>query len=58
MKLARELGYRLYPYYYSNEEHSRVWQMILKTGCITEIDCYIWHLFNNHAFMEGIGVIE
>lgn len=32
--------------------------MTLKTGCITEIDCYIWHLSNNHAFVEGIGVIE
>lgn len=32
---ARELGYSPYPYYYADGENNGVWQMQLKTGCLT-----------------------
>jgi hypothetical protein len=40
---AKELGYIPYPYYYADGEQNEVWQMQLKTGCITEQDCIQWH---------------
>lgn len=46
VQLTRELGYRPYPYYYADGEHHGVWQMYLKTGCITEEDVEEWHNVN------------
>jgi hypothetical protein len=40
---ARILGYRPFPYYYADGEQNGVWQMYLKTGCITEKDVEKWH---------------
>ncbi|PAV30278.1 hypothetical protein CIL05_07360 [Virgibacillus profundi] len=41
--LAKEMGYQPYPYYYADGVHNDVWQMHLKTGCITEEDVKEWH---------------
>jgi hypothetical protein len=40
---VKELGYRPFPYYYADGEHNGVWQMYLKTGCVTEEDVEGWH---------------
>lgn len=40
--LARKLGYTPYPYYYADGKNNNVWQMNLKTGCITMQDCKEW----------------
>jgi hypothetical protein len=44
--LAKSLGYTPFPYYYADGEYNDVWQMHLKTGCITEEDCIDWHSVN------------
>lgn len=46
VSLVRELGYTPYPYYYADGEINGVWQMLLKTGCITEKDVKNWHKVN------------
>lgn len=43
---ARSLGYTPYPYYYADGKQNDVWQMNLKTGCVTEEDCEKWHKEN------------
>jgi hypothetical protein len=40
---VKELGYCPFPYYYADGEHCGVWQMFLKTGCVTEVDVEDWH---------------
>ncbi|MEK5089065.1 hypothetical protein MKY98_19370 [Paenibacillus sp. FSL M8-0228] len=40
--LAKVLGYRPYPYYYADGEQNGVWQIHMKTGCLTEADCAEW----------------
>lgn len=44
--LARNIGYCPYPYYYADGNSDGVWQMQLKTGCITENDVEKWHEAN------------
>lgn len=44
---ARLLGYSPYPYYYANGEYNDVWQMHLRTGCVTEEECEKWDRLNN-----------
>ena len=39
---AKDMGYRPFPYYYADGEFNGVWQMHLKTGCLTEVDCEEW----------------
>ncbi|WP_137743336.1 hypothetical protein [Robertmurraya siralis] len=46
VETAKIYGYRPFPYYYADGEHNGVWQMFLKTGCITEIDVEVWHETN------------
>lgn len=36
VELAKENGYRPFRYYYADGETHRVWQIYLKTGCLTE----------------------
>lgn len=43
IELARLLGYRPYPYFYADGESYGVWKIHLKTGCITQEDCDLWH---------------
>lgn len=43
VKLAKELGYRPFPYYYADGDHCGVWKMYLKTGCMTEDDIEEWN---------------
>jgi hypothetical protein len=38
IKLVKELGYTPYPYFYADGNSYDVWQMHLKTGCVTESD--------------------
>lgn len=38
VELAKELGYRPFPYYYADGDNNGVWQMYLKTGDVTEGD--------------------
>lgn len=33
---VKKLGYIPFPYYYADGEHNGVWQMYLKTGCVTQ----------------------
>jgi hypothetical protein len=47
VELAKQLGYRPFPYYYADGEFNGVWQMYLKTGCMTEDDVEEWHKLNN-----------
>jgi hypothetical protein len=42
VELARSLGYRPFPYLYADGEQGGVWNMYLKTGCITKEDCEKW----------------
>jgi hypothetical protein len=42
VSLTKGLGYRPYPYYYADGEYHGVWQMHLKTGCMTEDECTDW----------------
>ncbi|MBU8733452.1 hypothetical protein KM915_25910 [Cytobacillus oceanisediminis] len=46
VNLAKELGYVPYPYYYADAQSNGVWQMHLRTGCITEVDVIKWHETN------------
>ncbi|CDQ41887.1 hypothetical protein [Virgibacillus salexigens] len=43
VKIAKALGYIPYPYYYADGFSGGVWQMQLKTGCITEDDVNKYH---------------
>jgi hypothetical protein len=43
VELAKQLGYRPFPYYYADSKHNGVWQMYLKTGCMTEDEVEKWH---------------
>ncbi|WP_152619485.1 hypothetical protein [Cohnella kolymensis] len=54
---GKELGYTAYPYYYADGEHNDTWQMILKSGCITEDDCRNWHKENGLPFEKGLNII-
>jgi hypothetical protein len=54
---AKKLGYRPYPFYYSNGENNDVWKMQLQSGCLTEHECKEWHLKNNIEFKAHLGVI-
>lgn len=40
---ARELDYLPFPYRYLKDDYDGVWQIQLKTGCITEDDVEVWH---------------
>lgn len=42
VELARSLGYRPYPYHYVDGKHRDVWQIHLKTGCLTQRDLIEW----------------
>lgn len=46
VELSKKLGYSPYPYYYADGGHNDVWQMHLKSGCITEEECNEWHKNN------------
>ena len=43
VELAKMLGYIPYPYFYADGHSYGVWQIQLKTGCITEQDVEKWH---------------
>ncbi|WP_121605408.1 hypothetical protein [Virgibacillus sp. Bac332] len=51
--LARNLGYSPYPYHYVDNGYQGVWQMQLKTGCITEDDVNRFHEVLSHL-LEGV----
>jgi len=38
IEIAKKLGYKPYPYFYADGKSYEVWQMHLKTGCVTESD--------------------
>lgn len=54
VELAKDCGYKPIPYYYANGEHNDVWKIQLKTGCVTEDDCIIWHKENNLPLIKDI----
>jgi hypothetical protein len=58
VEAARWLGYRPYPYYYADGKHENVWQMQLKTGCLTSYDIRTWHEENDVPFEKDIGAIN
>ncbi|WP_110930946.1 hypothetical protein [Paenibacillus bouchesdurhonensis] len=41
---CKELGYRPFPYYYADGSQNGVWQIQLKTGCLTPEDVVMWEL--------------
>ncbi len=43
VRKAKTLGYKPFPYFYKDGTHQHVWQMFLKTGCVTKDDCDQWH---------------
>ena len=43
---AIDMGYLPFPYHYINDGYQGVWQMQLKTGCITEKEVEEWHQKN------------
>jgi len=42
-ELVEELGYRPFPYYYADGQKHEVLKAYLKTGCLTEEDCFNWN---------------
>jgi hypothetical protein len=46
VELSKTLGYIPFPYNYSDGEQDGVWQMQLKSGCITLEECDDWHIIN------------
>lgn len=58
VKNAKLLGYVPYPYMTSNRKSYNVWQMHLKSGCITEDDCREWHMANAVPYKKNGGIIN
>lgn len=58
IQLAEDLGYKPYPYYYADGKNNGVWQLNLKSGCVTKNDCKEWHSQNTIPYMNNIGVIS
>ncbi|WP_143083056.1 hypothetical protein [Salibacterium qingdaonense] len=58
VRAAKKLGYNPYPYYYADGISGGVWQMPLKTGCITEQDCVEWHRRNNLPAEKDLGLLK
>jgi hypothetical protein len=56
--LARTLGYKPFPYFYADGESNYVWQMHLKSGCFTEVDCKEWHSQHTIPYNKNLGVIN
>lgn len=57
-ELARQLGYKPYPYFYSDGTNNGVLIMPLKTGCLTEVDCKDWHRINKVEYTRDLGIID
>lgn len=58
VKKAKQLGYIPYPYAMLNSDTIGIWQMQLKSGCVTEDDCKEWHLSNAIPYKKNSGVIN
>ncbi|SFL39181.1 hypothetical protein SAMN04487943_101316 [Gracilibacillus orientalis] len=43
---SKKAGYKPYPYHYVDGKQNGVWQMQLKTGCVTFQECEEWHRLN------------
>lgn len=56
--MAKSLGYIPFPYYHADGESYDVWQMYLKSGCITEDDCREWHSRHAIPYEKNVGVIN
>lgn len=56
--LANDMGYRPFPYYYADGSHEGVWQVYLKTGCMTHEDCQRWHVAHDVPFVDNVGEIQ
>lgn len=56
-ELARAMGYIPYPYHYSDGTTNGVWQMNLKSGCLTEKECEEWHHLNKLNYKKNLGII-
>lgn len=57
-ELAKELGYRPYPYFYADGTSDDVLIMPLKSGCLTKKDCKEWHQLNGVEFKKDLGIIS
>jgi hypothetical protein len=57
IEIVERIGYRPFPYLYADGENHNVWQMFLKTGCLTMEEVNRWHQNNNLPFEKNIGVI-
>lgn len=58
VEFAKNLGYIPYPYYYADDQFLGVWQMQLKTGCITYECCRKWHEQNGLPFRRDLDIID
>ncbi|MDC0760601.1 hypothetical protein POF51_07860 [Brevibacillus sp. AG] len=56
--LARELGYVPFPYYYADGTHNKIWQMQLKTGCLTTDEVKKWHEIMDVPLEKDIGIVK
>jgi hypothetical protein len=52
--IARSLGYRPFPYYYADGKHHDVWQIHLKTGCLTSEELQEWNQINNLSLRKKL----
>jgi hypothetical protein len=57
VELAKSIGYMPYPFYYADGSSGEVWQMQLKSGCLTIKECWEWHQFNNLPYKKYLGII-
>lgn len=56
--VVREMGYNPFPYFYPDGYHENMWQMQLKTGCITIDEVKRWHEARKIPLKKGIGIVE
>ncbi|QED46883.1 hypothetical protein [Cytobacillus dafuensis] len=55
--LAKELNYKPFPYN-GTLNNGLVWQMFLKSGCVTIEDCREWHSQHAIPYQSNLGVIS
>ncbi|MCM3743241.1 hypothetical protein M3193_03720 [Sporosarcina luteola] len=47
VELVKELGYKPIPYYYADGRSGGAWTIMMKSGCVTELECKEWHEENS-----------
>jgi hypothetical protein len=55
---AKKFGYLPFPYFSADGEGRGIWQMQLKSGCLTEEECKEWHSQNTIPYEKNLGIIS